>query len=236
MRWFLLCLIAALSACTPMLNSVNQANIIQANTPVGVHAVEGSASWYGPKFAGRQTANGEIFDPNQLTAAHKTLPFGSYIRVTNLDNNQSITVRINDRGPFARGRIIDLSRAAAEHIDMVRTGTARVRLEILDSALAAPTPVAPEAASETVIEASSLNSQTTQGNSRLASDLQLTGFNVVTEQHPVGTLLIFSNQTQSVMVRVSSNSMPLSSGVDFFVAPDLLSRLGETILVLSEAK
>ncbi len=123
---------------------------------------------------------------------------------------------------------------------MIRTGTARVRLEILDSALEAPTPVAPQAATEvtteTIIEASGPSTQTPQGNTRIASDLQLTGFNVITEKHPVGSLLIFSNQTQSIMVRVSSNSMPLSSGVDFFVAPDLLSRLGETIIVLTEAK
>lgn len=91
----------------------------------------GYASWYGGKFQGRKTANGEIFDTNQLTAAHKTLPFGSIVKVLNLENGKTVTVRINDRGPFIEGRIIDLSRAAAEEIGMLGTGIAMVKLEIL---------------------------------------------------------------------------------------------------------
>ncbi len=92
---------------------------------------QGLASWYGGKFHGRITASGEIFDTNKLTAAHKTLPFGSIVKVTNLDNGKYVIVRINDRGPFVKGRIIDLSRAAAEAIDLVGKGVARVRLEVL---------------------------------------------------------------------------------------------------------
>ena len=91
----------------------------------------GMASWYGPDFHGKTTANGETYDQNGLTAAHKTLPFNSVVRVTNLDNGKQVTVRINDRGPYARGRIIDLSRAAAREVDMIGPGVARVRLEIL---------------------------------------------------------------------------------------------------------
>src|SRR6478609_3094797 len=91
----------------------------------------GLASWYGPTFYGRPTANGEIYDGNQLTAAHKTLPMPVNVRVTNLDNGRSIIVRVNDRGPFARGRIIDLSRHAAEQLDMIRAGVARVRVTYL---------------------------------------------------------------------------------------------------------
>ncbi|ADK79697.1 septal ring lytic transglycosylase RlpA family protein [Sediminispirochaeta smaragdinae] len=91
----------------------------------------GFASWYGGKFQGRKTANGEVFDTNKLTAAHKTLPFGTLVRVTNLDNDKSVEVRINDRGPFVEGRIIDLSRAAAEAIDMVGRGIAKVSLEVI---------------------------------------------------------------------------------------------------------
>ncbi len=96
-------------------------------------AETGQASWYGGKFQGRQTANGEIFDTYKLTAAHKTLPFGTIVKVTNLHNNKSVEVRINDRGPFVEGRIIDLSKAAADAIDMTTRGVATVRLEIISS-------------------------------------------------------------------------------------------------------
>ncbi len=92
----------------------------------------GIASWYGPGFHGRATANGEIFDQNALTGAHRTLPMPSMVRVTNLDNGRSIKVRINDRGPFKNGRIIDLSRRAADLLDFRRSGTAKVRVEVID--------------------------------------------------------------------------------------------------------
>jgi len=90
---------------------------------------EGIASWYGREFEGRPTASGEIFDSSQLTAAHPTLPFGTLLVVTNKHNNKSVTVRVNDRGPFVPARIIDVSRAAAEQLDMVATGTAPVVIE-----------------------------------------------------------------------------------------------------------
>ena len=88
----------------------------------------GIASWYGPAFYGRKTANGEIYTGDMLTAAHKTLPMPVNVRVTNLDNGKSLVVRVNDRGPYARGRIIDLSKRAAELLDVVKAGTARVRV------------------------------------------------------------------------------------------------------------
>ena len=91
----------------------------------------GIASWYGKKFHGRPTANGEIFDMNQLTAAHRTLPLPSIVRVINLENGRALRLRVNDRGPFARGRIIDLSRRAAQLLGFRYKGTARVRVEIL---------------------------------------------------------------------------------------------------------
>jgi rare lipoprotein A len=94
----------------------------------------GIASWYGPTFYGKHTANGEMYDGNQLTAAHKTLPMPVNVRVTNLDNGKSLVVRVNDRGPYARGRIIDLSKRAAELLDVVQTGTARVRVTYLSRA------------------------------------------------------------------------------------------------------
>ncbi|WP_233548210.1 septal ring lytic transglycosylase RlpA family protein [Aurantiacibacter zhengii] len=98
-------------------------------TPIG----PGVASYYGRRFHGRPTASGEAFDMNDLTAAHKTLPFGSRVRVTNPRNGASVVVRVNDRGPFTRGRDIDLSRAAAEQIGIVRSGHGRVELELLDN-------------------------------------------------------------------------------------------------------
>jgi len=95
-------------------------------------AQTGWASWYGPRFHGRRTANGERFNKFQLTAAHRTLPFGTRVRVTNLQNGRSTVVRINDRGPYIRGRIIDLSYAAAIQLGMHRQGVVQVRVEILD--------------------------------------------------------------------------------------------------------
>ncbi len=101
-------------------------------TAIPLFAFEsGTASWYGGKFQGRKTANGEIFDTYKFTAAHKTLPFNTIVRVTNLNNGLSVEVRINDRGPFVKGRIIDLSRAAAEKLDMTASGVAPVRIEII---------------------------------------------------------------------------------------------------------
>ena len=90
---------------------------------------EGLASWYGPLFNGRRTSSGEIYDMHAFTAAHRTLPFGTLIRVTNLSNGMQTQVRINDRGPFVANRIIDLSLSAARAIEMVGPGTVQVRLE-----------------------------------------------------------------------------------------------------------
>lgn len=92
----------------------------------------GISSWYGPNFHGKLTANGEIYDMNGVTAAHRTLPFGTILLVENLDNGKTVQVRVNDRGPYAKNRIIDLSKGAAERIDMIGPGTARVRLYLLE--------------------------------------------------------------------------------------------------------
>ena len=95
------------------------------------YRAEGKASYYGKAHHGNKTASGERFDQNALTAAHRTLPFGTRVKVTNLNNDRSVVVRINDRGPFARGRIIDVSRKAAESLDMIRSGVVPVRVESL---------------------------------------------------------------------------------------------------------
>jgi rare lipoprotein A len=94
---------------------------------------EGQASWYGPQFHGRQASNGEIYDMNKLTAAHRTLPFETMVRVTNQNNGKSTTVRITDRGPFVNNRIIDLSYAAAKEIESIGPGVVPVRLEVLST-------------------------------------------------------------------------------------------------------
>jgi rare lipoprotein A len=94
----------------------------------------GVASYYGKELAGNRTASGERFDPNGLTAAHRSLPLGTKLRITNLSNGEDVIVRVNDRGPFAKSRLIDLSFGAARDIGMVRTGTARVTVEILRTA------------------------------------------------------------------------------------------------------
>lgn len=91
----------------------------------------GMASWYGPDFQGKPTSSKEIYDMFDMTAAHQTLPFGTYVMVTNLNNNKAVTVRINDRGPFVKERIIDLSYAAAKVLDMVGPGVAPVSVEVL---------------------------------------------------------------------------------------------------------
>ena len=96
-----------------------------------IEVVQGAASWYGPGFYGRTTANGERFSKGTLTAAHRTLPFGTKVRVTNLSNGRSVLVRINDRGPFKHHRVIDLAHGAASQLQMMQAGEVPVKLEIL---------------------------------------------------------------------------------------------------------
>jgi rare lipoprotein A len=113
--------LATLSACAT------------THTTTGRPAQEsGIASYYGKSEDGHLTASGERYDMHALTAAHRTLPFGSRVRVTNLDNDRSVVVRINDRGPHVEGRVIDLSYAAARELQFIKQGTTRVRLEVLD--------------------------------------------------------------------------------------------------------
>lgn len=92
----------------------------------------GTASWYGPGFTGNRTSSGEVYNLGDMTAAHPTLPLGTRVMVTNLENGRSAEVRVNDRGPFAKSRIIDLSRAAARELDLIGPGTAEVRVESID--------------------------------------------------------------------------------------------------------
>lgn len=159
----LLCLLCLLNACAPGFSRVP-------------NAAEGVASWYGPGFEGNLTANGEVFDTSKLTAAHQILPFGTLVRVTNLENGLAVVVRINDRGPFVDGRIIDLSRVAAERIDMVESGTAQVRLELLSEMPAA------------------------QWRVQLSPEVE--GFDVLSRLHRPGELLLVESGGQTLLLRV----------------------------------
>jgi peptidoglycan lytic transglycosylase len=94
----------------------------------------GLASWYGKEFKGGKTASGERYDPEEMTTAHRTLPFGTVVRVTNLRNKKNVRVRITNRGPFVRGRIIDVSRAAARRLDIMKSGVTKVRIEVIQRA------------------------------------------------------------------------------------------------------
>ena len=143
------CLLVAslLSSCTGVHGplSVPQAGGPQPDTsgaesPPLPRVEVGIASWYGKGFHGRLTASGEIYDMHQITAAHRTADLGTYALVTNLENRQAVRVRINDRGPYKRNRILDLSYAAARQIDLVRSGSARVKIEFLDDAFSPVTP------------------------------------------------------------------------------------------------
>ncbi len=102
--------------------------------PAADHLLEGKLAWYGSKFAGRKTASGQAFNPAALTMAHKTLPFGTRVKVTNPKNNKSVVVRVNDRGPTQPDRIGDLSRAAAARIGMLRSGVIDAKLEVVSAA------------------------------------------------------------------------------------------------------
>jgi rare lipoprotein A len=118
-----------LSLCTAL--SAKGARKHKPKTAASTPSNVGLASYYADKFHGRLTANGEVFDADDLTAAHRSLRFGTMLQVTNLKNNKSVVVRVNDRGPHIRGRIVDLSNAAATEIGLGRSGTARVKLEVL---------------------------------------------------------------------------------------------------------
>ena len=124
---FVLAAIVAWSGCA------RRKKLSAAAPAVPGRAAAGVASWYGHPYHGRHAANGEVYDMDKLTAAHRTLPFGAWVRVENLENGKSVAVRIIDRGPFVEGRTIDLSRAAARTIGLIGPGTARVRMVIVEA-------------------------------------------------------------------------------------------------------
>lgn len=113
--------------------SVSTGPVFDESLETGTMLQTGLASWYGPKFHGKPTANGEIYNMDDFTAAHRTLPFNTVVRVTNPSNGKTVDVRINDRGPYIGDRIIDLSRRAAREIDMINSGTANVEVYLLQT-------------------------------------------------------------------------------------------------------
>ena len=124
--------IESLTAVVATLDETIQvADPVAAEEKIWKAVGEGTASYYGRELAGNRTASGERFNPNALTAAHRTLPLGTKLRVTNVANGRSVIVRVNDRGPFVGKRVIDVSLGAAREINMVRSGTAQVRLELV---------------------------------------------------------------------------------------------------------
>lgn len=129
----LVALLLGVSACSPppRAAATPPPTVVRATPPSRVIAV-GKASWYGAFHHGRPTASGEPFDMNALTAAHRTLPLGTRLRVTNLTNGRSVDVRVNDRGPAIRGRVIDISRGAAVALDAVAAGVFPVELTLVD--------------------------------------------------------------------------------------------------------
>jgi len=118
-------------ATSPRTTDAGVRRDLPARSDVNGYVEEGNASWYGPPFHGRRSSNGEIYDMNKLTAAHRTMAFNTIVRVTNLTNGRSVVVRITDRGPFIENRIIDLSRAAAQEIESIGPGVVPVRLEVV---------------------------------------------------------------------------------------------------------
>jgi rare lipoprotein A len=130
-----------IDTCNPLYNSAEAANRVDSlskesvttKNSKSIAVSEGKASFYSDEFHGRKTANGETFNTDKLTAAHPSLPFGTWVKVTNLRNGKDVIVRINDRGPFVKGRIIDLSISAAKELGIIKSGTVQVKLEAVQS-------------------------------------------------------------------------------------------------------
>ena len=142
---FLIAVLALLSACGHGKARASIPTSKSPNVKIASSELEGVASYYAEPYNGRRTASGEVFDTyNGMTAAHKTLPFNTVVRVKNLQNGEEVDVRINDRGPFVKGRVIDLSLAAAKEIDLVRAGVAPVKLKVLKDGSPTSKPTGPD--------------------------------------------------------------------------------------------
>ena len=183
-------------------------------------SAEGLASWYGPGFVGRKTASGELFTSAEFTAAHKTLPFNTRVRVTNLANGRNVVVRINDRGPFKPGRVIDLSRVAAQRLDMVGSGVARVRLEVLDGGSSRP-----DGAGLALV------APVSQAPWQAAAWGTLTGYDAMSRFYEAGDLLFLTSPkvTDPVLVRVVASQPPAGTRADILLSPEAYALLGAAV-------
>lgn len=127
----LILLLCVISACAANLQYSTKSDSTKTGKYYNGQVLQGQSSYYGKKFHGRKTANGEIFDMHKLSAAHRFLPFGTVVEVTNMSNNRSVRLHINDRGPFVKNRILDLSYAAARKLGMIGSGVADVKIRII---------------------------------------------------------------------------------------------------------
>ncbi len=178
----------------------------KADTPAPKSELEGLASYYAEPYHGRRTASGEIFDSyNDMTAAHRTLPFNTVVRVTNKKNSQSVEVRINDRGPFVDGRVIDLSFKAAQKIDIVRGGVAPVKLTIVKEGDRARTPASPSTASPQPVYAVQVGAFS---NPQGAEDLRK---RLARKFHDVSVQAVTVNQATIYRVRIGNESDLMSA-------------------------
>jgi len=192
----------------------------QSAASADVFRQDGIASWYGREFEGRPTASGEIFDSSLLTAAHPSLPFGTRVVVTNQHNNKSVTVRVNDRGPFVPARIIDISRAAAEQLDMIVTGTAPVSVVSIDRISASNLTVGTQvtapsaAASASVLEERRIPAPVTQAQPAAAPSAP-----VYTPQ-PVASAAVFEDR------RMPASQIKLSPELNILAAKNYRLQIG----------
>ena len=186
---------------------------------------EGDASWYGQKFHGHTTSNGEIYDMFSMTAAHKTLPLPSYVRVTNLNNNKTAVVRVNDRGPFHPGRVIDLSYAAAKKLDVISTGVAPIKLEVIHI---------DEAGYKTVGTGPTLAPEIPTLIAALPKDKVNSTINEASTQN--------SSETSTLEVTIEQNRPPLISEEQRFIQiaavsqPERAKELSETLAQMYQVK
>ena len=190
----------------------SDSELLRLPSDIGVDTIEvkeqGIASWYGPGFHGKVTANGERFDTSQFTAAHKSLPFDSMVTVTRLDTRKEVVVRVNDRGPFVPGRIIDLSRAAAEVLGLVETGVTWVELEVM--------PVR-------------------EGEVPLISEPDLAGQQVRSWRYKSGRLLVLTSTGHPVpiFVRVVKPEL-IGVGSALMVSPNVAKLLGGRATIIAD--
>lgn len=215
-------------ACLLMLSLLSQFAAAQSNHD---YAAQGYASWYGPGFHNRLTANGEVFDAWEMTAAHLTLPFDTRVRVTNLDNGAYVTVRINDRGPYTDNRIIDLSQGAAEELGMLRSGVVPVRVEVLG---VRDVNVSVQDNQQALAEAQATADDIDRASYQAALASYLEGYTVVSAEHQEGELLLLRSDVYDSLIIVRVAERTALEHSDLLVSNLLYQKLGNQVYVVTE--